>query len=109
MKRPAHCTYANQLQSLRKGYALFEPSPGIAYDKVRVGDVGYILEGKFMRFFNIFEAFDSSINSTYGVPEMCKPLPEEFRETDKLFESVQPGVHKSEGVEQIGGNLELSG
>ena len=104
-----HRTYAKQLEILGYGYALYEPNPMDDYDRVRVGDVGYLLEGKFMRLFNIFESFDSSINSTDGVPEMFEPLPKNFRKIDTLFESVLPGVHKSEGVKQIGGNLDLSG
>jgi hypothetical protein len=45
-------TYREQLANLYHGYALWEPGPGNLYDQVRVGDVGFVLHGHFLRFFN---------------------------------------------------------
>ena len=45
-------TYREQLAGLYHGYALWQPSSGGLYDRVRVGDVGFILHGNFTRFFN---------------------------------------------------------
>ena len=104
-----HRTYAKQLEILGYGYALYEPNPMDDYDRVRVGDVGYIQKGKFMKLFNIFEPLDDAggaINN--NVPEMFEPLPEEFRLTSFL-EPLSPGVYRSKSVRCIGGSLELSG
>jgi hypothetical protein len=34
------------------GHALWEPSPDGGYGPVKIGDVGYVSEGKFHRLFN---------------------------------------------------------
>ena len=104
-----HRTYAKQLEILGYGYALYEPNPMDDYDRVRVGDVGYIQKGKFMKLFNIFEPLDDAGNPiNRNVPDLFEPLPEEFREISSL-EPLSPGVFKSKSVRRIGGSLELSG
>ena len=53
MHRLAHYdVYPEQLAGLHNGYALWQPDPSGLYDQVRVGDVGFILHGHFIRFFN---------------------------------------------------------
>ncbi|KAI0255839.1 hypothetical protein BJV78DRAFT_577835 [Lactifluus subvellereus] len=56
------------------GYALWEPSPGELYDRVEVGDVGYIRAGKFHRLFNVFLPKDHPSHANFGTPEYHKPL-----------------------------------
>jgi hypothetical protein len=67
--------YREQLSSLYHGYALWEPSPiKNYYDRVSVGDVGYIEEGFFHRMFNVILDWDDASNKKLCIPEYYKPL-----------------------------------
>ena len=44
-------TYRDQLTSLYHGHALWVPDPAGLYDHVRVGDVGIVRQGHFLRMF----------------------------------------------------------
>ena len=56
------------------GHALWEPDPGNLYPAVKVGDVGYIREGKFHRLFNILLPAEDDSHEDFGVPEYHDPL-----------------------------------
>ena len=108
-RTPTHELYAKQLLDLGYGHALFEPNPGGDYDKVRVGDVGYIQMGKFMRLFNTFESVsgesnDSGLNNDAPIAL----LGPQFVKTSQL-EPLAPGVYKSKSVKHTGGIVELTG
>jgi len=60
-------TYREQLAHLYHGCALWEPAPAGLYDKVRVGDVGFVLHGHFIRFFNALLPADDP-NQGYDLP-----------------------------------------
>ncbi|KAF8269499.1 hypothetical protein EI94DRAFT_955083 [Lactarius quietus] len=65
--------YRDQLASVRRGHALWMPDPTGLYDQVRIGDVGYVRQGQFLRMFNaLLPANDNS--QVYGVPEEFVPL-----------------------------------
>ena len=66
-------TYRDQLASLDLGHALWDPDPAGLYDKVRVGDVGFVRKGRFLCMFNAFLPADHS-TQVYGVPEGFVPL-----------------------------------
>jgi hypothetical protein len=66
-------TYREQLATLYHGYALWEPGPGNLYDQVRVGDVGFVLHGHFIRFFNALLPADHP-NQGYELPANFVPL-----------------------------------
>ena len=66
-------TYREQLASLYHGYALWEPGPGNLYDQVRVGDVGFVLHGYFIRFFNALLPADHP-DQGYELPANFVPL-----------------------------------
>jgi hypothetical protein len=51
------------------GHALWEPDPGNLYPAVKVGDVGYICEGKFHRLFNALLPAEDESHADFGVPE----------------------------------------
>ena len=70
-------TYAVQLYQFTNGLPLYDPDPAGTYDKVRVGDVGYVLKGKFIRLFNVFERADSAVNAG-GAPENFVPVAPSF-------------------------------
>ena len=61
-------TYRDQLASLYHGHALWVPDPAGLYDHVRVGDVGYVRQGHFLRMFNALLPADDR-TQVYGVPE----------------------------------------
>jgi len=55
--------YLEQLSSLYRGIPLWEPEPvKDYYDKVSIGDVGYVYEGSFHRMFNVKLPWDDPIN-----------------------------------------------
>ena len=56
------------------GHALWEPDPGNLYPAVKVGDVGYIREGKFRRLFNVLLPAEDESHEDFGVPEYHEPL-----------------------------------
>ena len=61
-------TYRDQLASLYHGHALWVPDPAGLYDQVRVGDVGYVKQGHFLRMFNALLPADDP-TQVYGVPD----------------------------------------
>jgi hypothetical protein len=67
--------YREQLSSLHHGYALWEPDPvkGL-YDRVSIGDVGYVYNGFFYRMFNVTLPWDDPSNNKLGELEYYKPL-----------------------------------
>jgi hypothetical protein len=74
MDQPCN-VYREQLSSLYHGYALWEPDPvkGL-YDKVSIGDVGYVDRGFFYRMFNVTFPWDHPSNKKLGELEYYKPL-----------------------------------
>lgn len=77
--RTAAMIFAEQLDHLAQGHALWYPEPtkdskGQAYE-VHIGDVGYIDEdGAFYRLFNITLDASHELNSG-GVPDGFEPVP----------------------------------
>ena len=65
--------YRDQLASLHRGHALWEPDPSGLYDQVQVGDVGYVREGYFVCLFNALLSADDHAQ-VHGVPEGFVPL-----------------------------------
>jgi hypothetical protein len=67
--------YREQLSSLFHGFALWEPEPvkGL-YDKVSIGDVGYISNGVFYRMFNVTLPWNDPSNRRLGIPYSYKRL-----------------------------------
>ncbi|KAH8108421.1 hypothetical protein DFH11DRAFT_1822460 [Phellopilus nigrolimitatus] len=100
--------YSEQLFSLRNGHALYEPDPaGQDYDKVRIGDVGYVHYGVFHRLFNICYDAHDPINKL-GVPEYFEPIhPDDRKEYNRT--PLPPGVMSSSSVRRIGGKIGASG
>ena len=65
-------TYREGLAGLF-GCALWQPAPGALYDQVRIGDVGFILDGQFTRFFNALLPADHPLQG-YNLPRDFEPL-----------------------------------
>lgn len=70
---PYYDTYRDQLANLYRGHALWDPDPAGLYDRVRVGDVGFVRKGHFLRMFNAFLPANHP-TQVYGVPEGFAPL-----------------------------------
>ena len=67
---PAFAVYRDQLTALSNGLALWNPKPSKnIYDKVSIGDVGYLHEGTFIRMFNVTLPCDHPSNRMLGNPE----------------------------------------
>jgi len=67
--------YQKELSSLQHGIALWDPRPvGALYDRVSIGDVGFINEGHFYRMFNAILPWNDPSNTRLGEPEPYPPL-----------------------------------
>ena len=61
--------YQDQMTTLSHGLALWNPNPPKEiYDKVSIGDVGYLQEGSFIRMFNVILPWNHESNRTLGEP-----------------------------------------
>ena len=68
---PPFAVYRDQLTALSHGLALWNPSPQKQiYNKVSIGDVGYLHEGTFIRMFNARLPSDDPLNRTLGGPDL---------------------------------------
>ena len=75
MPDPPSIVYRDQLYSLGLGIALWDPAPQKKfYDKVSIGDVGYLHEGTFIRLFNVILPWDDPSNGKLGNPEYYESL-----------------------------------
>ena len=99
--------YRNELLKLGQGYPIYEPDPSGRYDRIRVGDVGFIDEfGFFHSIFNVFrEATD--INQRYGTPRDFVPLRGPACETYRRT-PLRAGPMHSAHVRTIGGSIGTS-
>ena len=67
--------YRDQLSALSHGIALWNPAPQKKlYNKVSIGDVGYLHDGMFIRMFNVILPWDDPLNGVLGKPEPYDPL-----------------------------------
>ena len=67
--------YQDQLTTPSRGLALWDPNPPKEiYDKVSIGDVGYLREGCFIRMFNVMLPWSHELNRTLGEPEPYESL-----------------------------------
>jgi hypothetical protein len=56
------------------GHALWEPSPEERYGPVRIGDVGFVREGKFYCLFNALLPADDASHDGIPLPDSHEPL-----------------------------------
>jgi len=67
---PVSKVYQDQMTNPSHGLALWNPNPPKEiYDKVSIGDVGYLHEGSFIRMFNVMLPWTHESNTTLGQPE----------------------------------------
>ncbi|KZT65351.1 hypothetical protein DAEQUDRAFT_768920 [Daedalea quercina L-15889] len=65
-------TYANQLIGMGYGYPLWDPEP--ERGEVLIGDVGFLVKGRFHRLFNPTLPSDHEVNRFCGVPDVFEEL-----------------------------------
>lgn len=101
--------YRKELQKLGHGYPVYEPDPGNEYDKVRIGDVGYV--DRFGRFHTVFNAFlppEHPVNQRRGTPRGFTPM--DSRSSTTFPRSDLPaGPMHSTYVRVLGCNFDVSG
>ena len=56
------------------GHALWAPNPQVGQGPVKIGDVGYVREGKFIRLFNALLPASDASHEGIPLPEHYKPL-----------------------------------
>ena len=82
---PVSKVYQDQMATLYHGLALWDPNPlKEIYDKVSIGDVGYLHEGSFIRMFNVMLPWSHESNRALSEPEPyesldCGPFPNTFK------------------------------
>ncbi len=74
LPQPHYNIYREQLTTLFYGHALWEPDPADLYEKVSVGDVGYVKEGYLFRMFNVLLPHDDPLNRVLGEPDHYEPV-----------------------------------
>ena len=72
--QPPYTVYREELTSLYHGHALWQPDPANVYERVSVGDVGYVRRGYFFRMFNVLLESVHPSNRIIDVPEFYDPL-----------------------------------
>ena len=79
---PPYDVLREQLTSLFHGHALWLPDPGSLYERVSIGDIGYVKDGYFVRMFNVLLEWDDPLNyilydsipDSQNMPEGYTPL-----------------------------------
>ena len=86
--------YREQLTSKYHGLALWNPNPveGL-YDRVSIGDVGYLCDGHFIRMFNVKLSWDHPSNTKFGPPNEFKSLDKGFFNNVRSNEFDQAEYH----------------
>lgn len=65
---PAWDIYARELMPLGFGHPLWGPEPCLQFGEVRLGDVGYLRDGRFRFLFNTMRDAEDPVNVQRGVP-----------------------------------------
>ena len=81
--------YAKGLSHLRHGLPLWIPEPADG-GAILIGDVGYILDGRFYRLFNATQPRDNPINAG-EVPPKFEVLPTNPKTMHRVEELFPPG------------------
>ena len=89
--------YTEQLPTVGEGDAIWLPEPHVS-GEVQIGDVGYILEGAFVRLFNVISPEDHPVPDS-DLPDGFEPLQEpRMRCMDTRERALAPGHHNSKSV-----------
>ena len=79
MLLPPQDVLREQLTSLFHGHALWMPDPANLYERVSIGDVGYVKDGYFVRMFNVLLDWNNPLNYTlYDSEPNVESQPENY-------------------------------
>ncbi len=98
--------YVKELSKLKYGYppSLYDPDPADSYDRVRIGDVGYVTDrGRFMRLFNVFFPKGDPINGL-GVPNGFIPMDKRYQRSHSS-QPIPAGAVCLSHIRKVGGGL----
>ncbi|KAH9066184.1 hypothetical protein EDB87DRAFT_1589448 [Lactarius vividus] len=101
-----YSTYREELAKAYPGFgcALWEPDPGEQNLPVRIGDVGFIREGRFHRVFNALLPANDPSHETFGVPTDHEPL--RLRIPNHINRgALAPNAFYSYGVTKVSGGF----
>ncbi|EKM58725.1 uncharacterized protein PHACADRAFT_182971 [Phanerochaete carnosa HHB-10118-sp] len=87
---PAWSVYAEQLVGRGYGLPLWHPEPTLEQGEIKVGDVGFVSEGQFIRLFNAMNSEEDPINAG-GVPKGFAVLKPHRRHFFSAPTHVSPG------------------
>jgi hypothetical protein len=91
--------YRDQLANTHPsfGHALWNPAPDGKYGPVKIGDVGYVRDGRFFRLFNALLPADDPSHEGIRLPEYHEPLVPNVQ--DHIFMGkLKPNHYRSAGV-----------
>jgi hypothetical protein len=103
--------YRNELTHLGYGNPVWEPNPDTLYDRVRIGDVGYFQNEKFVPLFNILPPDDSTRHRRLPFPQPNFPalyLPD-GRPTTHNTNPLQAGVYALESSLNFSASVGIDG
>ena len=83
------------------GHALWEPNPEEGNSPVKVGDVGFVRDGRFNRLFNALLSADHS-SQIFGVPESYEPIFHDLNPSKDIdYSNLKPNHYYSYGINVI--------
>ncbi|KAG6810070.1 hypothetical protein H0H92_013485 [Tricholoma furcatifolium] len=97
----AHDIYVEQLIELGQGTPLYYPEPESTDGPVEIGDVGFLLRGRFIRLFNVTRSADDP-RQRFGVPEGFEPL--NMGHIFTIDSALKPGSLQSKTVMTVEAN-----
>ena len=97
-----HDIYSDQLRELQRGHPLYHPEPDLVDGAVEIGDVGFTMDGAFVRLFNAGRP-SSDPTQRRGVPDGFEPL--DLGEVKVFSAELEPGPLSSSTIVILDANL----
>ncbi len=92
--------YAEKLFPLGYGHPLWIPEPSREVGEVRIGDIGYLSDGRFCFLFNCIYPTDDPIN-TRGTPVDFQPLEVPSGSIRETPDEITQPLLQSEGIHSV--------
>ena len=93
--------YAESLEPLEHGYPLWRPEPSSEFGPVRLGDVGYVQQGRFYCLFHTMLPLHHADNKE-SLPEHFEPF--KCEEDATPSRDIMQSVVHSQGIQQAPGS-----
>lgn len=92
--------YAEKLFPLGYGHPLWIPEPSREFGEVRIGDIGYLLDGRFCFLFNCMLPAGDPVNKQ-GTPVDFRPLEVPSGSTRETPDEITQPLLQSEGIHSV--------